>query len=70
MAQTQVLVSHCQMVRKFIIVAMVCIYTYVHTTADGCSFEKDAIYGIAWPSTAINMNATNNCPSGIGMDVL
>ena len=43
---------------------------YVHTAADGCSYEKDAIYGITWPSTAINVNATNNCPSGIGMDAL
>ena len=56
---------------KEIIIIIVMAYTYIHiymhTAADGCSFEKDAIYGITWPSTAINVNATNNCPSGIGM---
>ena len=35
----------------------------------GCSAENDDIYGIAWPSTRINMNATNSCPGGVGMHI-
>ena len=64
--------SPCQILSngKEIIIIIVMAYTYIHAAADGCSFEKDAIYGITWPSTTINLSATNNCPSGIGMDAL
>ena len=34
--------------------------------ADGCPEEKDTDYGIAWPSTMVNSNVTNNCPNGTG----
>ena len=43
---------------------------YIIAVAAGCSLERDGIYGITWPSTTINMNATNNCPNGTGMDAL
>ena len=48
------------------------IYTYnLHSlllliVADGCPEETDPYYGIAWPSTMVNSNATNNCPNGTG----
>ena len=33
---------------------------------DGCPEETDPDYGIAWPSTMVNSNVTNNCPNGTG----
>ena len=35
--------------------------------AGECSAEVDD-YGITWPSTKINMNATSICPDGNGMN--
>jgi len=42
-------------------------YYYIYVDAAGCSVENDTDYGIAWPSTMINTNATNFCRDGVGM---
>ena len=34
---------------------------------NGCPEEIDPDFGIAWPSTMVNTNTTNNCPNGTGM---
>ena len=39
----------------------------LYIAAAGCSAENDIDYGIAWPSTQIDTNATNNCPDGAGI---
>ena len=41
---------------------------YMYVVTDGCPEEIDPNYGIAWPSTMVNTNATNNCPNATGMD--
>ena len=43
-------------------------YILIALATAGCSQEVDPYYGINWPSTLINMEATDNCPDGTGMD--
>ena len=40
----------------------------VYIATDHCPQDVDAEYGIMWPATMINMDASNNCPDGAGMD--
>ena len=40
----------------------------VYIATDHCPQDVDAEYGIMWPPTIINMDASNNCPDGAGMD--
>ena len=44
-------------------------YLHSYVVVSGCSVNADAIYGITWPTTMVNENATNNCPNATGMDM-
>ena len=46
-----------------------CMFSTYYTDVDGCSEERDPYFGITWPSTMVNMEATNNCPNGTGMNI-
>ena len=66
MVRMRVLVSHYQTVLFKFKCYPVFKYNLIALDTAGCSQEVDPYYGINWPSTLINMEATNNCPDGAG----
>ena len=40
----------------------------MYIATDHCPQDIDADYEIMWPPTIVNMDASNNCPGGDGMD--
>ena len=63
----EVLVSHYQTVITIFNCMGIFIMT-VYIATEHCPQDVDAGYEIMWPPTIINMNASNNCPDGAGMD--
>ena len=63
----KVLVSHYQTV-MFKEQLYGCVFTLQLPIATvHCPQDVDAEYGVRWPPTIANMDATNNCPDGSGM---